>query len=1292
MSAKDLLLRLIFRADAKEATAATKEVKDSIAEVSAETKATTAATDQDTAATVKNAEAKTKAAEAARQQAEAERQAREAAAQVPAAAPQTPTGMSEVEKAALRAQYVPAAAAQQQYDKERAGILSAGQAGALTTDETAAAMARLQMRYDQTVEAIRRSDAALAGNARNMKLSAFEARNLSYQVNDVFQSVMLGMPMQQVLMQQGPQIVQIYGGVGNTFRALRAVLTPTRLLLGSVSVAAIAGASAWNDYLRSTQEVESAADGLGRGLARSSAELEAAAQAGAAAAGISIKAARSMEVQFLRTGRIGAEHYDDLIALSKDFAATIGMDASAAGGALAEMFADPAKAADTLFGKYGLIDAATARYVRNLTEQNRASEAQGVLLDRLPEKLSNAESHMHALDRAIQGIKRTAAGLWDGVGKGIDNLVDGPTLDELVSQTENQLARMTDKPKNRQNTDAIARVRAERDRLLNEQLARDVQAALDTSEKEAMNSGRNALVIADGSGATSQMRQEQTLSNQVKALQQGQNAPGLDAFQQQEITQTLEAKSRVLDALITRQERLTKLDQLDAQISAEKNPLLRADLEGRRTRLQMAEEEVSASEIESAAARARNRVIEQTISSTRNQATELTAEAEIRARLTAQVAAGQVRSADVNRLLQEELTLRPLVAAAAAAEGEEKQRLTDVIDALREAYRLQADTQADSRAQDYLQSEQEKLDKLRLEVALLGQSEAARTRVLAQYEAERKIRELGATGAMADRIRAEAVANADLTRTLERQVDAWKKVQDAAEAAIDGTFDKLVKGDIKGALSEIAQEAGDMLLELGAKNPMKNILLGTDLPTLSDAGGIGGIWDRLTGKTSSAQSQAATAMAITAQTVTITAGSIAGLGTGALSFSQPGAGAVYGGLGGSADVQQQVWNYFAGAGLQPHQIAAIMGNVSAESSFNPLAKGDGETSFGLFQHHADRGQGLLASLGGMGSLGNVQGQLDYVWKELLTSESGVLQKLLSSKDLYSATGAFAGFERPQGWSAGDPTGSAGWQQRLAAAEAAMARFGTTTTTATEGLSTLGTGFDSLGQMLGSGMQGLLGGGQGGVGGSGGFWSFLGSAAGSLFGLPGFATGGETPDALIAVSTGEYRIPAEIAQRNRAALQAINTGRQLPAGMITGPGTGTSDSILMPARAGDFIVNAAATARNRPLLDAMVSGRSQARFAAGGQVLSRSSISMPAVAAAAASGSSQPAVDTRPIIQINNNSSGRVEADMEETTDAQGRRTWRLTMADMVGEAMTTPGGGARRRLAAMGVRPKGARR
>jgi SLT domain-containing protein len=50
------------------------------------------------------------------------------------------------------------------------------------------------------------------------------------------------------------------------------------------------------------------------------------------------------------------------------------------------------------------------------------------------------------------------------------------------------------------------------------------------------------------------------------------------------------------------------------------------------------------------------------------------------------------------------------------------------------------------------------------------------------------------------------------------------------------------------------------------------------------------------------------------------------------------------------------------------------------------------------------------------------------------------------------------------------------------------------------------------------------------------------------------------------------------------------------GIISGPGTGTSDSILARLSAGEFVVNAAATSENRPLLEAINN-----RFASGGFV-------------------------------------------------------------------------------------------
>jgi hypothetical protein len=60
------------------------------------------------------------------------------------------------------------------------------------------------------------------------------------------------------------------------------------------------------------------------------------------------------------------------------------------------------------------------------------------------------------------------------------------------------------------------------------------------------------------------------------------------------------------------------------------------------------------------------------------------------------------------------------------------------------------------------------------------------------------------------------------------------------------------------------------------------------------------------------------------------------------------------------------------------------------------------------------------------------------------------------------------------------------------------------------------------------------------------------------------------------------------------------GGKAAGGMVFGPGTGTSDSILTPLSNGEYVVNAKATARNRQLLEAINSGaRVGSGLAAGG---------------------------------------------------------------------------------------------
>lgn len=456
----------------------------------------------------------------------------------------------------------------------------------------------------------------------------------------------------------------------------------------------------------------------------------------------------------------------------------------------------------------------------------------------------------------------------------------------------------------------------------------------------------------------------------------------------------------------------------------------------------------------------------------------------------------------------------------------------------------------------HLKDQQEQMARLQLDAALVGATEAARARAIALYEAERDIRQMGLDigSKEADQIRRNAALMAEKNREIEQMADAWSKVRSAAESAIDGPIDSLLKGDFKGALSEVVNEISSIWTEFAIKNPLKNMLLGTDYATMDDLGGLGGIFGQLFGGRDAqavigASPMSAASMAVTAQMVTLSTSNLNGL-PGMTAGAAPGA-AGAASLGGSGDVQQAVWAFFAGKGLQAHQIAAIMGNISAESGFNPLAVGDGGTSFGLFQHHAGRGQGLLNAVGGMSGLGNVQAQLEYMWQEMLTGENGVLKRLMASTNVYDATKAFVGFERPSGWTAANPQGAMHWDKRLGSAEAAMRQFEAQVYSTGRGVGQLGTGAAAMGanlQGFGQSLQGLImgvGAQHGPLGQfAGGILSHLVGGLGKLGGWEtgGWTGSGATTDVAGVVHREEYVFDAEATRRIGVAnLEAMRRG-------------------------------------------------------------------------------------------------------------------------------------------------------
>jgi hypothetical protein len=131
-----------------------------------------------------------------------------------------------------------------------------------------------------------------------------------------------------------------------------------------------------------------------------------------------------------------------------------------------------------------------------------------------------------------------------------------------------------------------------------------------------------------------------------------------------------------------------------------------------------------------------------------------------------------------------------------------------------------------------------------------------------------------------------------------------------------------------------------------------------------------------------------------------------------------------------ATAARTAFQFFTGKGYTPEQASGIVGNLVHESAVDPTLSGDNGTSGGIAQFHAERLAALrqFASERGKPAT-DFQTQLEFIDKELHSTEAGTLAKLQGAKTPEEAAAAFIDYERPQGWTPENPSGGLGFQSR-----------------------------------------------------------------------------------------------------------------------------------------------------------------------------------------------------------------------------------------------------------------------
>lgn len=317
---------------------------------------------------------------------------------------------------ALRASIDPLTAAQNKLNHELREYQTLANAGKITTGELAQLQAQAKTRFDETAAAIKRNEQGLT------RLALASRLNLGRQGADVLVTAAMGMNPAMIALQQGPQILDALATSG--IKASAGLIA-----VGGALTTAAAGvvvmAAAWQRAEGAAAELEDATTGVGRTAGLTADQLRDLTVVSAAAGEVSRKAARDMAVEYLATGRIGAQVLGDLIATTKDYASFTGQDVAAATKDLAKAMLDPTKAGEAMTAQFGLLSLEQLDNIENMQKQGDLLGAQKVLLDELTSAVSGHAARAGEITDA-----------WSAIGRSISDALD--KLGEFLYATEDE--------------------------------------------------------------------------------------------------------------------------------------------------------------------------------------------------------------------------------------------------------------------------------------------------------------------------------------------------------------------------------------------------------------------------------------------------------------------------------------------------------------------------------------------------------------------------------------------------------------------------------------------------------------------------------------------------------------------------------------------------------------------------------------------------------------------------------------------------------------------------------------
>ncbi|SEL11957.1 phage tail tape measure protein, lambda family [Roseateles sp. YR242] len=335
------------------------------------------------------------------------------------------------------------------------------------------------------------------------KLTAQEAQQLSFQLNDLFVQIYSGGSPMTALVQQGSQLSGTFGGLKNTAAALSTVFTGTRLLLGGFAAGIGALAMAYYQGAQQSEDFRKSIILTGNAAGVTEGQFNAMAKSVANAANVSLGSSREILQGLVSTGQLNG----DALKASAQAAQLYAKVTGASNEEVVKTFAGSAESVSRFAAQmnksYNFLDADQLKYIRRAEEQQKGDEALVFVMGKLSERLDATAKNVGYLERAWNSAKTAAGNFWDAA-KGVGR---ADTTDDLIADAEARLKALDSR---RSNNPAATAARREAIESELAALQRVKQVSEETAKQQAES------VETQRVKDTLNLRLEASLSRQVK--------------------------------------------------------------------------------------------------------------------------------------------------------------------------------------------------------------------------------------------------------------------------------------------------------------------------------------------------------------------------------------------------------------------------------------------------------------------------------------------------------------------------------------------------------------------------------------------------------------------------------------------------------------------------------------------------------------------------------------------------------------------------------------------------------